>query len=439
MNVFKISNLRNIVFWGETHHFDVEIRTLEKAGCFNVFTADTLEEFQRIFSSHIVHLIVLDSVEGFDATKAFLKHFYRMELASIPMLLAMENEMVKERCDYFNLGVSRFYIKGNANYFLDTLNRIDRDMTFREGLKSMSIAVLDDDRLQLAVIRDMLHRNQILNADFFSNPKELLQSNTQYDIYLIDLILPEVDGEIVILEMRKKYENAVIIGISSIEKQETIARVLSIGANDYIAKPVNEAVFLAKLYTNSRVLMLLKENDIKKKMLQELAIKDGLTSLYNHKHIHEILDANVNMANRYSRPLSLIMLDIDNFKSVNDTYGHPFGDVVLSKVAELIKVTARTSDIVGRYGGEEFIIILPETEGFEAFVLGERIRQKVSDYVFDNGINITISGGASQLITSGEQLIEDADKLLYKAKRTGKNKIEFISVCEPEEESYLSS
>ena len=339
----------------------------------------------------------------------------------------MDEESIEQRCQFFTKGISSFINKGNANHFIDTIKRIERDLSFREGLKSMSIAVLDDDRFQLAFIKDILERNTLFNVDFYNDPKELLLSNKAYDIYLIDLILPNIDGEIVMLEMRKRNENAVIIGISSIEKKSTIARVLSIGANDYITKPINEQVFMAKLYSNSRILMLLKENELKNKILQELAIKDGLTNLYNHKHVHEILDANIKLSKRYSRSLSLIMLDIDNFKRVNDTYGHQFGDEVLAQVAKTIKSTVRESDVVGRYGGEEFIIVLPETDANEALVLAERIRKEIESFKYKDNISITVSGGISKLKENAEQLIYDADKLLYKAKHTGKNRIEYAN------------
>ncbi|MBN2797183.1 MAG: diguanylate cyclase [Clostridia bacterium] len=439
MYEIKISNIRNVLFWGPKDSFKAEITELELAGNFNIFVAETSEIIDEIMNSNLIHLLIIEAEKGYQSVEKLVRHHQHINHATVPMLLAMKNEMVDERCDFFNLGVSYFYVKGNTYYFLEMINRIDRDMTFKEGLKNMSIAVLDDDRLQLAIVKDMLHRNQIHDVDFYNDPKSLLKVKRRYDIYLIDLILPEVDGEIVMLEMRKRYENAVIIGISSIEKKSTIARVLSIGANDYITKPLNEQVFLAKMYTNSRVLMLLKENEIKKKMLQELAIKDGLTNLYNHKHIHEILDNNVKLSKRYGRPLSLIMLDIDDFKIVNDTYGHQFGDLVLTKVSSIIKDSVRNSDIVGRYGGEEFIIILPETEGFDAMVLGNRIRTAVMEHDFPNQIKVTISGGVGQLFTSGEQLIYDADQLLYHAKHNGKNKIEYRSIKQNGMESYLTS
>lgn len=420
----SISNIRNILIWGNEMDFTAEVSELKQSSNFDMYYVENLIDFDIVLRAHVVHLIIIDSKYGTEEVKSLIKFFHSNDYTHIPMLLVVADEDIDHRIEYFTHGISSFYQKGQVEHFVETINRIDRELTFKEGLKEMSIAVLDDDRLQLAIVKDMLMRNQIFNVDFYNEPRQLLEAQQSYDIYLIDLILPEVDGEIVILEMRKRHENAVIIAISSIEKNSTIAKVFSIGANDYVIKPVNEQVFLAKLYSNSRVLMLLKENEIKKKILQELAIKDGLTNLYNHKHIHEILEANIKTVRRYSRTLSLLMIDIDNFKKVNDTYGHPFGDIVLAKVAGIIKETVRDSDIVGRYGGEEFIIILPETSSKEAFILGERVRKAIEEYEYDNGVKVTISGGVSQLIENSEQLIRDADQLLYKSKHTGKNKIE---------------
>lgn len=186
--------------------------------------------------------------------------------------------------------------------------------------------------------------------------------------------------------------------------------------------------------------MLLKENELKKKILQDLAIKDGLTGLYNHKHLHELLVMNTKSALRYQKPLSVMMLDIDNFKHINDTYGHPFGDVVLTGVAKAIKNTVRDSDVLGRYGGEEFLVILPETRVEEACILGERIRKAVKSLTFDHDVYVTISGGVSQVISTSEQAIYDADQLLYHSKQLGKNMMTCQVINENNyEESYRSS
>lgn len=440
MNSMNIYNIKNVVIWGKYEDFEYELKELSLDDHFNVFIESDLNALEHIFNAQLVHLVIIDSKFGLDHIKSQIQYLYRNGFHTIPMLLAMDNELLIERCEYFTHGITAFYDRTQKEYFMSTILKMDRELTFKEGLKEMSIAVLDDDKLQLIILKDMLFKNSILNVDFYSNPKSLLKTTKTYDIYLIDLILPEIDGEMVMLEIRKRNENAVIIGISSIEKQSTIAKVLSIGANDYITKPVNEQVFMAKLYTNARILMLLKENEIKNKILENLAIKDGLTDLYNHKHIHEMLETNIRLAKRYGRELSLMMIDIDNFKTVNDCYGHQFGDTVLTHVANEIKASVRESDIIGRYGGEEFIIILPETSAREAYILGDRIRNNISSIVFKHDIHITVSGGISQLVVDSQQLIYDADQLLYHSKNNGKNQISYKNkLNRVEKESFLTS
>lgn len=164
--------------------------------------------------------------------------------------------------------------------------------------------------------------------------------------------------------------------------------------------------------------------------VKNLAITDGLTSLFNHRYFQTHLQTEVMRVHRYPHPLSLIMLDIDAFKSFNDTYGHPMGDLVLSQIAKEIKKTVRRVDIACRYGGEEFAIILPETKLDEAVHVAEKIRSSVEALRFETGKGqkkkkMTVSGGVAHLQKgmSKEDLVRNADVSLYKAKSGGKNQI----------------
>ncbi|QJA06026.1 diguanylate cyclase [Thermosulfurimonas marina] len=170
--------------------------------------------------------------------------------------------------------------------------------------------------------------------------------------------------------------------------------------------------------------------------LRQLSIRDGLTELYNHRYFQERLREEFERARRYRRALSLVILDIDHFKKVNDTYGHPVGDQVLKELARLIRQSMRTSDIPARYGGEEFTIILPETDLQGASCFGERLRKTVEQHSFEaNGLTlqITISLGVSSVFPSATQatpqrLIEVADKALYYSKTHGRNRLTAVSI-----------
>lgn len=166
-------------------------------------------------------------------------------------------------------------------------------------------------------------------------------------------------------------------------------------------------------------------------MLYEKAIHDGLTGLYAHTYFQNRLEEEMGKARRYQAPLSLFMMDIDHFKSFNDTYGHPAGDTVLINIAQITKEAIRGADIAARYGGEEFALILPETDGPGAFKLAERLRKKVEEFDFlregkpKGKVKITISIGAASYREGmrKETLISQADQALYRAKREGRNRV----------------
>ncbi|MBU4305694.1 MAG: diguanylate cyclase [Candidatus Omnitrophica bacterium] len=165
--------------------------------------------------------------------------------------------------------------------------------------------------------------------------------------------------------------------------------------------------------------------------VKNLAVTDGLTGLFNHRYFQTHLTAEVTRVQRYPRPLSLIMFDIDSFKEFNDTYGHPMGDIVLNQVARAIKINVRKVDIACRYGGEEFAVILPETKLKDSILVAEKIRKAVAAANFETGRGgssrkkMTISGGVAQFASGmkKEDLVRCADEALYKAKTGGKNQI----------------
>jgi diguanylate cyclase (GGDEF)-like protein/PAS domain S-box-containing protein len=171
---------------------------------------------------------------------------------------------------------------------------------------------------------------------------------------------------------------------------------------------------------------LIKDSE---RMYQELSIKDSLTKLYNNRHFHELLKSEIARTNRYNHPLTLLMMDIDNFKKYNDTYGHVEGDAVLSRFAEVVLRHIRETDRACRYGGEEFVIILPETVGDNGVIIAERIRHKFKKEVFSPKENaaehITVSIGVAQYIKEEDihEFIKRADKRMYKAKQKGKDQV----------------
>lgn len=178
-------------------------------------------------------------------------------------------------------------------------------------------------------------------------------------------------------------------------------------------------------------LVVAVENSRLYRLTKRLAITDELTDLYNYRYLQQRLDDEVGRADRYSKRLSLLMLDLDDFKRINDTYGHLVGDRVLGEIGQLLKSTVREVDIVARYGGEEFTIILPETDASGAFIVAEKIREAVSLHRFpdaDGGhsIHITVSIGLASYpvhAADKESLLRSADDAVYHSKETGKDRV----------------
>ena len=168
-----------------------------------------------------------------------------------------------------------------------------------------------------------------------------------------------------------------------------------------------------------------RELERKNKILTKQAINDSLTNIYNHRYIIERLSSEIAEAKRYSLDLSIVMFDVDHFKRINDTYGHQTGDQVLVKISSTIRDSLRQTDIIGRYGGEEFLVILPHTNIEDAYTSAERLGKNIEDLNWDKGFKITISGGLiSRKDQSASDLIMKADALLHKAKENGRNRIE---------------
>ena len=181
---------------------------------------------------------------------------------------------------------------------------------------------------------------------------------------------------------------------------------------------------------NKKLNTLTEELSRKNAVLADQAEKDGLTDLYNHRFFFEFLNKHILQAQRYQRPFTLILLDIDHFKVINDTYGHQCGDQILKDLAEILQDSVRKSDITARYGGEEFAVIMPETEIRGAAIAAENIRYKIQQHLFqvsaDQSIQFTISLGVVQFTESMKgvkELMGEADKCLYQAKRGGRNRV----------------
>ncbi len=262
-----------------------------------------------------------------------------------------------------------------------------------------------------------------------------LQRNT-CPIVITDWVMPGMDGLELCRAIRALPLECYIyvLLLTSQESKEDLILGLEAGADEYLVKPVNEAELRVRLKIARRILNL--ERSLKQSLeeLKHLSVKDPLTELYNRRFLAERLPQEIKRASRYGRSLSLIMLDIDHFKEINDTHGHGTGDQVLKACAEVLQEAIRQDvDWAARYGGEEFLLILPETDHAGALVVAERLRRHFAEEplsVGDIQIGFTASFGVStypherhQGSLGAETLLEAADRALYQAKKTGRNKV----------------
>jgi len=289
------------------------------------------------------------------------------------------------------------------------------------------ILLIDDSRLIAHVAKTILTKlgHEVILAQDGMAGLEAAKSE-QPDIILLDLIMPVMDGFQVCQQLKEEGGTKEIPVIMLTSKAEAADKVrgLEMGALDYVTKPFDEGELVARVNTQLKLKEL-------REALQELANRDGLTGLYNHRYFHEQLSKDLLRARRYHESLSCVLLDIDHFKKFNDTHGHQTGDVVLSTLGQVIKDSIRDSDFAARYGGEEFALILYHSDESGAYDVAERLRQMVEDCeVHDKGnvLHVTISVGVAtfphEAIDDSKELIECADKALYRAKENGRNRVE---------------
>jgi two-component system, cell cycle response regulator len=302
----------------------------------------------------------------------------------------------------------------------------------QEGLGR--ILVVDDNRDNVEIIATRLRFRgyEIEEASEGGIALELVRKNPP-DLILLDVMLPDIDGYEISRRI-KGDETLPFIPIILVTARDTTqdkVAGLDAGADDYLTKPINFPELEARVRSMLRIKKLQDEIELKNLELERLSISDGLTGLFNHRHIHALLNEEFERVNRTNERLTVAMFDLDHFKAVNDTHGHQAGDRVLEQMAEILRETAREIDRIGRYGGEEFMVLLPDTAIEDADVFVERVRHEVARRPFNIGsqdpLRMTISAGVASYphpeCNDPETLVRFADEALYAAKTAGRNRV----------------
>lgn len=317
---------------------------------------------------------------------------------------------VRANCDAF------FQLPCDISYFAQVFQNKCSPLS-----KSFRILIIDDSET-LAEYYSLILTKAGMISQTLTNPMNLLDvmKSFQPDLLLMDIYMPECTGLELAAILRKEgsYTKLPIIFLSTEEDHNKILFAMSMGADDFLSKPISPSYLVSAVRSRAK----------RASVLNYFMITDSLTGLLNHSSVLAQLDLELARTKLKNGKLTVIMIDIDYFKKINDNYGHQIGDKVLKRLANLFLVNLRNQDIIGRYGGEEFLIILPGTDPDQGERICNELRLQFYGYSFkehDQSFNSTFSAGISYLKENEDvtSLIKEADKALYQAKKEGRNQI----------------
>jgi len=288
-----------------------------------------------------------------------------------------------------------------------------------------TILVIDDTISNLDIVNNFLIDYDVIAIDNGADAINIISSE-KINLILLDIMMPDMDGYEVckLLKSNKNTKDIPIIFLSSKADEDSIEMAYDIGGIDYVTKPFKPKELLAKVRRELYLQDLQEE-------LKLLASTDPMTKLYNRRYFMEISKSILDLAKRNKRCSAIIMLDIDKFKNINDTYGHNIGDDAIILLSQTLQKFTRKSDVVSRWGGEEFVMLLSNTDFEGALVIAEKLRVTVENQVLvleeNQELKFTISIGVSAVDTQNdlniEAAINRADEALYEAKESGRNKV----------------
>ena len=301
------------------------------------------------------------------------------------------------------------------------------------GGEGGKVLLVDDSPGMVERVKEILSPHHMVDHE--TEPEEALfrAAEGDYDLAIVSLNLKQIDGLRLCSHLRSLDRTRLLPILVITDPNDTVRllRGLDLGVNDYLVRPIDRNEMLARVRTQVRRKRFSDRLRDNVQMTIEMAVTDGLTGLHNRRYLERHLGTLVQQATARDKPLSVMVLDIDHFKSINDGFGHAVGDDVLREFSRRIRKAVRGIDLACRMGGEEFVIAMPDTDAALAMLVAERLRQKIAIDRFripetGEAIEVTVSIGISSLLgsgDSGEGLVKRADEALYEAKRAGRNRV----------------
>ena len=342
----------------------------------------------------------------------------RIDLPGLPVILISGNAGIATRLMAVRAGAAAFFVKPlDAGVLIDRLDALVQPA----AQEAYRVLIVEDTQV-LADLYAAILRHAGMIVEIVNDPMQALPALERLmpDLILMDVYMPGCSGlELAaVIRQQQDYVSIPIVFLSTETDLYKKVSAMGLGADDFLTKPIEAEHLLQSVNTRA----------VRARILRGFILRDSLTGLLNHTATTERLDSEAARAGRQKTPLSVAMIDIDHFKSVNDSYGHPVGDQVLKSMVRLLQQRLRKSDIVGRYGGEEFTAILPDADAKVALQLLDRLRESFSQVVHEAAgqtFHVTFSTGIADY-RPGETvagLIERADAALYEAKHGGRNRI----------------
>ena len=305
----------------------------------------------------------------------------------------------------------------------------------QKDISPMTVLVIEDHPDQRDLLAIVLQREGyrvITAANGLEALEKLDTENVQ--IALSDIMMPKMDGFELIKRVRGNpaLKSIYLILITARIQEGDRVHGLDLGADDYITKPFSFSELLARIRVGSRVVQYQQHLEYQTQV-------DSLTGLFNRRAFEKKINEEFERSKRYHNPLSVLILDIDNFKMINDTYGHHGGDAALVRISDTFRERTRQSDFPSRYGGEEFVLILPETDQDNAVQVANKVHESIRACSFGTTtrpfvltVSIGVSSTSARFYSDWQELVKDADRALYLAKNSGKDRIE---IWHPEKKS----